>query len=105
METVKLMDSGTSLVDASSLEEAVRLVRKTMEEGKGIITEEDGKLRLDFSGKLFRRVILARVEETSARDRFAVSFQEGNAARCPLWVFPSVISLRRMRGIFAALSR
>lgn len=100
---VKLMDSGTVLFRASSLEEALERVRTTLSEGKPRAQEATLWLA-DYSNGLFESIITARVEACSVPGVFAVSFQEGNRCRFPLYPFPSRKALRRMERIKRELS-
>ncbi|MBQ9193128.1 MAG: hypothetical protein IJ156_05355 [Bacteroidales bacterium] len=102
-DQVKLMDSGTVLFQAGSLEEAVDRVRSllaggTLEEGAG------GLLEADFSGIFYYSVITARVEACSMPDTYAASFQEANAGRF-LPLPPSRKALARMERIKRTLAQ
>lgn len=96
MKTLNMMDSGTVFLQAADLEEAVRNVRQTLEADGGTVSRDGSLLSLDFSGRFYRRIITALVEETSAPGRFAVSFREGNAARWRFWILPSRRARLRM---------
>jgi nucleoside diphosphate kinase len=95
IDKVKLMDSGTVLFRAGSLEEAVAKVKKAL---TGAVLEEyaPGAFLADFSNALFFSIVRAVVEPMSEEGRFAVSFQEGNRCRCVLYPFPSHRAWRRM---------
>ena len=101
---MNMMDSGTAFLKAGSREEALLAIRKALEEEGGTVTEKGEELVLDFSNRFHRRIITARVEETSAPGQFAASFQEGSAPRCPAWLLPSFASIRRMRRILEKLT-
>lgn len=102
-QDVKLMDSGTVLFKASTPEEAMERVRVCLS-GGNLEVLESGLLKADFSDGLFERIITARVEACSTPGNYAVSFQEGNRCRFPLYPFPSRKALRRMERIKRELS-
>ena len=101
-DKVKLMDSGTVLFRAESLERALSKVRELLSEGELEETAE-GCLAADFSGPFHYSVITARVEPCSMPDTYAASFQEANAGRF-LPLPPSRKALSRMERIKQVLA-
>ena len=102
VDKVKLMDSGTVLFRAESLEVAVAKVLQAL---KGAEIEEyaPGAFLADFSDAFFYSVVRAVVEPMSEDGRYAASFQEANRCRCVLYPFPSRKAWRRMARIKADL--
>lgn len=94
---VKLMDSGTVLFRAESLEEAVSTVRSLLSGGE-VQETAPGFLEADFSDLFFCSVMTARVEACSAPGTYAASFQEANAGRF-LPLPPSRKAIGRMERI------
>lgn len=103
-DKVKLMDSGTVFFRAGSPEEASAAVRQALA-GAEIEQYAPGAFLADFSGPLFYSVVRAVVEPMSAEGRYAVSFQEANRCRCPLYPFPSRQAWRRMESIKQRVSQ
>ena len=101
-DKVKLMDSGTVLLRAESLGDAVMKVLQAL---KGAELDEyaSGAYLADFSDAFFYSVVRAVVEPMSEEGRYAVSFQEANRCRCVLYPFPSRKAWRRMDRIKAEL--
>jgi len=79
-DKVKLMDSGTVLFQAGSLEEARAKVKGLLSEGE-LVETAPGRYTADFTDLNYFSVITAQVDEMSEAGRYAASFQEGNAAR------------------------
>ena len=102
VDKVKLMDCGTVLFRAESLEVAVAKVLQAL---KGAEIEEyaPGAFLADFSDAFFYSVVRAVVEPMSEDGRYAASFQEANRCRCVLYPFPSRKAWRRMARIKADL--
>ena len=103
IDKVKLMDSGTVLFRAGSLEEAVAKVKKALA-GAELEEYAPGAFLADFSNALFFSIVRAVVEPMSEEGRYAASFQEGNRCRCILYPFPSHKAWRRMDRIRQELS-
>ena len=97
-DKVKLMDSGTVLFRAESLEEACSRVRTLLSEGTCSETAP-GAVAAEFSDGLFFSIITAKTEACSTSGIFATSFQEGNRCRIPFFPFPSRKAVRRMERI------
>lgn len=96
-DKVKLMDSGTVLFRAGSLEEALTRVRDLLREGE-MEEPAPGFLAADFTDRLYYSVITACVEACSEPGLYAASFQEANAGRF-LPLPPSRKALARMERI------
>lgn len=96
-DKVKLMDSGTVLFRAGSLDEALSKVRNLLGEGE-LEEPAPGLMATDFSDRLYYSVITARVEACSDPGLYAASFQEANAGRF-LPLPPSRKALARMERI------
>ena len=102
VDKVKLMDSGTVLFRAESLEAAITKVLQALQ-GAEVEEYAPGAFLADFSDAFFYSVVRAVVEPMSKEGRFAASFQEANSCRCLLWPFPSKKAWRRMDRIKAAV--
>ena len=102
IDKVKLMDSGTVLFRAVSLEDAFAKVRQALQ-GAELEEYAPGAFLADLSGAFFYSVVRAVLEPMSEEGRYAASFQEGNRCRCALWPFPSRKAWRRMDRIKAEL--
>ncbi len=96
-DKVKLMDSGTVLFRAGSLDEALSKVRNLLGEGE-LEEPAPGLMAADFSDRLYYSVITTRVEACSDPGWYAASFQEANAGRF-LPLPPSRKALARMERI------
>ena len=94
-DKVKLMDSGTVLFRAESLEEAVAAVKRALA-GAELKEYAPGAFLADFSGPFYYSVVRAVVEPMSEEGRYAASFHEGHQGRFLLYPFPSKKAWRRM---------
>lgn len=103
IDKVKMMDSGTVLFRAGSLEEAVAKVKQALA-GADLEEYAPGAFLADFSNMLFFSFVRAVVEPMSQEGRYAASFQEGNRCRCVLYPFPSHHAWRRMDRIKGDIS-
>lgn len=109
VDKVKLMDSGTALFPAGSLDDAVEKVRAALSAEGGMLADPaPANLVLDYSDRLYHKVITAHVEATSVSGRYAASFHEGNSATqlglLLLRFGPARSALLRMQRILRALA-
>lgn len=98
LDKVKLMDSGTVLFRADSLENACNGVLNLLS-GSKVEETAAGCYTADYSDRYCYSIIDIRVEPCSESGWYAASFREGNRSRFPLWPFPSRKAIKRMESI------
>lgn len=99
---VKLMDSGTALFKAASMEEATRKLQAALISGGGALTEEGGVWTLDFSTWRYWQFLEARLEATSLPGTYAAVLRTGDAPRLP-FDLPSRQAVCRTQAILERL--
>ena len=99
---VKLMDSGTALFKADSLEAAKAKLSDVLK-AYGSVSEAGGHLVLDFSTWRYHQFIEAILEETSTPGTFAAVLRTGDAPKLP-FDFPSGKAVNTTKAILKALS-
>jgi len=102
---VKLMDSGTALFKAGSAEEAKDKLSKVLLSEGGTLTEENGRLILDFSTARYWQFIEATLEETSIEGTFAAALRTGDAPRLLGFDLPSQKAVQFTQSVLKALAK
>lgn len=105
IDKVKLMDSGTAMLRAASMADALSRVRETLLREGGKVEEVEGETVLDASSPFLWQFVAARIESTAEDGLFAVSFREGNAGRLFPFALPSRRAVRRMNRIRSSLDK